>query len=68
MYLNGKRSSWNARDQEFDPSVLSYAFFKIWTKMITMDILPLQEEQLSATGEKIERTQSISKLPLQQCK
>ena len=34
--------------------------------MITMDILPftrIQEEQLSATGENIERTQSLSKLP-----
>ena len=33
--------------------------------MIIMDILTLpwiQEEQLSATGEKIERTQSIGKL------
>ena len=34
--------------------------------MITIDILPLpriQEEQLSATGEKLERTQSFGKLP-----
>ena len=34
--------------------------------MITLDILPLpriQDEHLSATGEKLERTQSFGKLP-----
>ena len=41
--------------------------------MITMDILPLpwiQEEQLSATGEKIERTQRQTtsiRIALEQC-
>ena len=52
----GSLSAWQASDPEFDPHIWHILFWRLGHEKISTAILPLpliQEEQLSATGERM---------------